>query len=362
MYPSTHPHYEHTLEQQIAWIQSLKLADIREFHASHYGVGSMIFSVVGHFSPVDVQGIIVKNFSTWKAKSPLAPIQTPSKALRFSENKSSATTTTMGSLMSSPSLAAVSSPSLAAVSSPSLMTGTLTAAVAVAATGTEKSAAWKQEYFVSAERPMVGGKTMTYQTPSKALLHKQTKAIHLEGQPNAVLLVTQALGIDYNDPDFYALKVGTFSLGGNFAARLMQTVRDRQGLTYGIGSSLSGFSAPSMDGFFQTKATFAPKNLVRGEAATLDEISAWMSTADLTDEEILSKRDTMICSYKVSLSTAESIAETMLANAQQNKPKEWIDDYVDAVRAVTPEQVRRAILKHLSLSDFLIVKVGSIKN
>ncbi|GIS56662.1 MAG: hypothetical protein CM1200mP1_06000 [Candidatus Neomarinimicrobiota bacterium] len=34
--------------------------------------------------------------------------------------------------------------------------------------------------------------------------------------------------------------LGIYILGGNFSARLMQTVRDEQGLTYGIGSSIGG--------------------------------------------------------------------------------------------------------------------------
>ena len=34
--------------------------------------------------------------------------------------------------------------------------------------------------------------------------------------------------------------VGTYILGGNFSARLMQTVRDEQGLTYNIQSLVGG--------------------------------------------------------------------------------------------------------------------------
>ncbi|GIS47852.1 MAG: hypothetical protein Ct9H90mP20_5220 [Candidatus Neomarinimicrobiota bacterium] len=38
-----------------------------------------------------------------------------------------------------------------------------------------------------------------------------------------------------------------YILGGNFSARLMQTVRDKEGLTYGIGSSISSASYNAMD-------------------------------------------------------------------------------------------------------------------
>ena len=74
----------------------------------------------------------------------------------------------------------------------------------------------------------------------------------------------QAIGINRQHKDYYPLKMAIYVLGGNFSARLMQTVRDDAGLTYGIGSSVLGTNFGS-DGYWNTWATFAPDLLERGE-------------------------------------------------------------------------------------------------
>ena len=52
-------------------------------------------------------------------------------------------------------------------------------------------------------------------------------------------MLGQATGLRYRDPDALPLRVGTAVLGHGFTGRLMGTVRDREGLTYGIGAGLS---------------------------------------------------------------------------------------------------------------------------
>ena len=54
------------------------------------------------------------------------------------------------------------------------------------------------------------------------------------------------LGISRDNPDYYAVSVMNYILGGGgFSSRLMDSVRDRMGLAYGI---YSAFVPASMDG------------------------------------------------------------------------------------------------------------------
>ena len=46
------------------------------------------------------------------------------------------------------------------------------------------------------------------------------------------VIMGQATGLRYKDPDALALRVGTAALGRGFTGRLMSTVRDKEGLTY----------------------------------------------------------------------------------------------------------------------------------
>ena len=74
--------------------------------------------------------------------------------------------------------------------------------------------------------------------PTKA----NEKRINITDKMSLDMYLGQAVGIDRDHEDYYALMMGIYILGGNFSARLMQTVRDEQGLTYGIGSSIAGTS------------------------------------------------------------------------------------------------------------------------
>ena len=64
----------------------------------------------------------------------------------------------------------------------------------------------------------------------------------LSSKQTATVVWGKVLDISPKHPDYPAVLLANYMLGGNFTAHLMQTVRDQQGLTYGIYSSLSGFS------------------------------------------------------------------------------------------------------------------------
>ena len=60
--------------------------------------------------------------------------------------------------------------------------------------------------------------------------------VPLNDKPSASVMLGQATGLRYRDPDALPLRVGTAILGRGFTGRLMGTVRDREGLTYKIGA------------------------------------------------------------------------------------------------------------------------------
>jgi len=76
------------------------------------------------------------------------------------------------------------------------------------------------------------------------------------------------------EPDA-VLKVAASILGGGFAGRLMKTVRDKQGLTYGISAGIK-------DNMFIVKTSFNPTLLQQGIESTEKEIALWREgvTAD----------------------------------------------------------------------------------
>ena len=69
-----------------------------------------------------------------------------------------------------------------------------------------------------------------------------TQALMLEtpDKANALFLAGQGLGVRDDNPDYPALVLGNFLLGGGFLnSRLATRVRQQDGLSYSVGSSLS---------------------------------------------------------------------------------------------------------------------------
>jgi zinc protease len=181
--------------------------------------------------------------------------------------------------------------------------------------------------------------------------------VPLTDKPSVSVLFGQASGLRYSDPDNLPLRVGTAILGHGFTGRLMSTVRDKEGLTYNIGASMSDDSI--VDGVWEVSASFAPALLSKGVESTRREIAKWWKDG-VTEQELASRKQGVIGGYFVSLSTTLGLAETLLANAQRGFDPSWLDGYPKAVKALTRDQVNAAIKAHINPNTMVLVEAGSV--
>lgn len=194
-------------------------------------------------------------------------------------------------------------------------------------------------------------------TPAAPKSAAQNIDVPLNDKPSVSMILGQASGLRYRDPDSLALRVGTAILGRGFTGRLMGTVRDKEGLTYGIGATLSEDSIA--DGAWNISATFAPALLEKGLASTRRVLDSWWRDG-VTDAELASHKQGIVGSYSVSLSTTAGIAGTIMATVQRGYALTWLDEYPKAVNAMTREQVNKAIHSHLDPATMVLVEAGSV--
>ncbi|KAI9002144.1 peptidase M16 domain-containing protein [Hyaloraphidium curvatum] len=187
--------------------------------------------------------------------------------------------------------------------------------------------------------------------------HHQDIVVQMPGKTSCNVAFALPIGIDREDPDFWPLYLSSFVLGGNFSARLMQTVRDRDGLTYGINSSVAG-TEDRADGVFQVMATFAPALIEKGVASTMEQLNLWAKDG-ITPAELEEKKKTVTGTYKVRLATCDGLASAILTNANRRKPTSYLDDFSSIVNAVTLADVQRA-MKRIDVAKLTVVKAGSI--
>ncbi len=186
----------------------------------------------------------------------------------------------------------------------------------------------------------------------------QTK-VHINGKPSVDIYLGHAVAIRRDDEDYYPLMLGIFSLGGNFGSRLMRQVRDEAGLTYGIGSSLSGVES-WRDGMWRTSVTLSTENLEKGLDLT-KKVSADFIREGVSKDELDGKKTTVIGSNEVGMSSAGSLTSVLSSAAERGKSIDWVRGFRHRVDAVTVDQVNDAVSRHLDVEKLSVGMAGEVE-
>ena len=172
------------------------------------------------------------------------------------------------------------------------------------------------------------------------------------------IYIGQTVELSESSEDYLSLMMGIYILGGNFSARLMQTVRDEQGLTYGIGSTLAGCSY-GISGHWHTWGTFAPNLVDKGIASTLEQIKKWYDNG-ISKEELDAKKTTINGLFKVSLDTTGGVIDKILTNAEKGREITYLDNYTKLISELDKNKVNEVINKYIDPDMFITSISGSI--
>ncbi|MBA3789095.1 insulinase family protein [Patescibacteria group bacterium] len=168
----------------------------------------------------------------------------------------------------------------------------------------------------------------------------QEKRISIAEKTNIDIFLGCVVPLTYESPEYLPLSVLTHMLGGSFAAHLMQTVRERDGLTYGIQSYLSDFGK-DLEGSFRIWATFSPDLYERGVQTIRKEVKNFLS-AGLTENALTQKKEERTGSYVIGLSTTGGLASLLHKIGREGKPLSYLDEYPRLIRALVVKDIRAA--------------------
>ncbi|MCR4276403.1 MAG: insulinase family protein [Candidatus Parcubacteria bacterium] len=166
------------------------------------------------------------------------------------------------------------------------------------------------------------------------------KLIPIPDKANVDVLLGAALPLHKSDPLFYPAYLLAEMLGGGFASHLMMTIRERDGLTYGVYATLRGFDGAT-DGYLRIWATFSPEKYTESVAALRKEVRTFFSTS-ITEKALLKKKEEITGSYLVGLSTARGLARILHQFTIDGRDLAFLAEYPDYIRAVSLAHVRAA--------------------
>jgi zinc protease len=182
--------------------------------------------------------------------------------------------------------------------------------------------------------------------------------VTMRGKANTNILLGTASGLRRRDADYEAALVANAVLGETaLSSRLGKRVRDTEGLSYSLGSRF-GFS-DDIDGLWFASVNVAPQNMARALASTRDVIAQYVREGP-TAGEIDVQKNFFAGNFQVGLGSNAGVASA-LANAEKfGFGPRYLDEYPARIRAVTPQQVRAALARHIAADRLNLVVSGDL--
>ncbi|PLK44182.1 pitrilysin family protein [Emticicia sp. TH156] len=182
-------------------------------------------------------------------------------------------------------------------------------------------------------------------------------AIKTPDKANALFLAGLNLPLQDTDVDYPALLLGNYMLGGGFlSSRLAVRIRQKEGISYGVGSQLSG--APfDKSGNFMTYAIYAPENAEKLEKAFYEEMNK-VVTEGFTEEELKAAKAGWLQSRNVSRAQDNELSSRLNSYLYYDRTLAFDADFEKKVEALTAEQINAAMKKFIDPKKITIVKAG----
>jgi predicted Zn-dependent peptidase len=184
----------------------------------------------------------------------------------------------------------------------------------------------------------------------------ESRRVLLVNRPNSVQ-TTLAIGniaIDRRNPDYMAMAVMNYVIGGGASSRLFLNLREEKGYTYGVYSDFSALRYPGpwrAGGSMRTEVTEGALTEFFREFRRIRE-------EKVEAEELESAKRAIVASFALSLEQPVRVLGFAITSKLYGFPADYWDAYPAKIMAVTADDVQRVARKYLNLDTLQVVAVG----
>ena len=184
------------------------------------------------------------------------------------------------------------------------------------------------------------------------------KTIETPDRENAVFSARINLNVNQDDADYPALVLMNYMMGGGAGlnSRLAERIRQKEGLSYGVGSSLSA-NVIDRNGSWSARAIAAPQNIAKVEAAFLDEIGKALRDG-FTIEEVVAAKSGLLQQRLQGRAQDGSLAGRWVGYLYYGRTFADSQAFEDKIAALQPQDVLAAMRKHIDPARMTIIKAG----
>jgi zinc protease len=188
----------------------------------------------------------------------------------------------------------------------------------------------------------LGADSIQIETPDKA---------------NAYFFAQQNLELKDTDRDYPAMVLAGYMIGGGFLnSRLASRIRQKDGLSYGVGGYITGHPIDPVGSFF-AYAIYAPENGDKLVADFNEEIQKVLDSG-FTADEVDAAKTGWLQSQQLARAQDASLAGQISSNLYFDRTFKHDADLESKVKSLTPAQINAAVRRYLDLSKITIVKAG----
>jgi len=174
---------------------------------------------------------------------------------------------------------------------------------------------------------------------------------------NGVYLARLNLDLNIDDPDYPALMLANYIFGeGGLRSRLMDRIRQKDGLSYGGGSQLD---AGDLDraGSFSISAIAAPQNLVKLDAAVREELARVLKDG-FSAAELAGAQSGLMQQRIQTRADDGALAAGWTSYLFRDRTYAWSKQFEDKLAAVTLPQLNAAFRKAVDPAKLSVVLAG----
>ncbi len=173
---------------------------------------------------------------------------------------------------------------------------------------------------------------------------------------NAMFIAGLNLELRDDDPDYPALTFGNYMLGGAMNSRLKVRIREKEGLSYGVGSNLNAHPL-DRSGSFTSFAIYAPENAAKLEAVYKEELNGVLGNGFSAEELSVAKTGYMQARQLGRAQDRELVRKLALYLFLDRKIT-WDAEFEKKIESLTAEQIQSALRKQLDPSQISFFKAG----
>ena len=177
---------------------------------------------------------------------------------------------------------------------------------------------------------------------------------------NAVFMVRQEFKMNDSHPDYPALHVGNYLLGGGFLnSRLATRIRQKEGLSYGVGSFL-GADGKDPIATFGAQAIYNPANKEKLEKAFFEEIQKVIKEG-FTQEELDAAKKGLLQGNILDRADDSRLLTVLNNNMFYQRDMGYYAKFDEQINNLTLNQINTVFKKYIKPDQFNVVKAGDFK-